>query len=165
MYKFEITNVIMQAVNYLNPEELEPLLREKITEGHEHNKLDFKRDLKLSVKEEKANLVRLVSAFANTYSLEFDDYGFLIFGVDREKRAISFDVKAFREKGTDKLDAEIGQQLENYLYHSPTFQLMSFEEPHIGHWGCLVIYPNQNPPFIFKKEYTGKVSWRIVNGA
>ena len=113
-------------MNYLNPRELESFLRRKIAEGHEHDKLDFKRDLKLSAAEEKANLVRLISAFANTYLLEFDDYGFLIFGVDKENRKVAHDVEVLRTKGTDKLDAELGQQLERYLYYSPTFQLVSF---------------------------------------
>lgn len=103
----------------------------------------------------------MVNAFANTYSLEFDDYGFLVFGVDKEKREITRDVEVLRTKGTDKLDAEIGQQIEKYLYPSPVFQLFSFEEATVGKWGCLIIYPNQNPLFIFKKEYTGKVSWRV----
>ena len=148
-------------MNYLDPTELEPFLRQRIAEGHEHDKLDFKLTLNLSVTAEKANLVRLVNAFANTYALEFDDYGFLVFGVDKEKKAIAQDVTILRTKGTDKLDAEISQQLERYIYPSPAFQLFSFEEADVGNWGCLMLYPNQNPPFIFKKEYTGKVNWRV----
>ena len=148
-------------MNYLDPTELEPFLRQRIAEGHEHDKLDFKLTFNLSATDEKANIVRLVNAFANTYALEFDDYGFLIFGVDMEKRGITQDVAVLRTKGTDKLDAEIGQQLEKYIYPSPAFQLFSFEEADVGKWGCLMLYPNQNPPFIFKREYTGKVSWRV----
>ncbi len=152
-------------MNYLDPKELEPFLLQRIAEGHELDKLDFKRELNFAANDEKANLVRLVSAFANTYSLEYDDYGFLIFGVDKNTRSISQDIEILRTKGSDKLDSEISQLLEKYLFSVPRFQLMAFEERSIGTWGCLITYPNQSPPFVFKKEYTSsKYNWRLENG-
>ncbi|MFC4424850.1 hypothetical protein [Deinococcus navajonensis] len=153
-------------MDYADPEQLEQFLLARVREKTEKDKLDLKRELKgwdrPPDKAAQMNIVRLVNAFANTSSDEYDDHGFLIFGADKADGDITADVPVLRTKGEDKLHAEIGQRLEGYLYPVPQFEIYRFERNGLT-WGAMVIKPMRQGPSIFITEYDGlKVGdWRV----
>ena len=122
----------LRAVNYEDPTQLKRFLEERIREKSEKDKLDFKRELlgwdKGESSAEQFNLLRLINAFANTFSREFDDYGFLIFGADKSDGKIAFDVPILRTKGSDKLQSEIANQVKKYMFPVPQFEVYDFTE-------------------------------------
>lgn len=152
-------------MNYRDPKQLEQFLRERIAEQDERDKLDYKRDLTFD-NEGKLNLVRLISAFANTYALEFDDYGFLIYGMNKDDGKVTTHVAEFANKGSDKLHAEIGDVLRQYVQPAIDFTVHCFNEPSIGTWGVIVINPNQSPPFfLLKRQPSMKTGNPSLSGA
>lgn len=148
-------------MNYEDPTQLKAFLEERIREKSEKDKLDFKRDLlgwdKGEAAADQFNLLRLINAFANTFSREFDDYGFLIFGADKSDGKVAFDIPVLRTKGSDKLQSEIANQVRKYMHPIPRFEVYDFTEGALT-WGAIVIPPRQRGPFVFIKEST---NWRI----
>jgi len=63
--------------------DLEALLRDLIDHGVETPKVDLKAELDTTTNDGKADLLKDISAIANTYATEYHDYGFLIYGVTR----------------------------------------------------------------------------------
>lgn len=142
---------------------LEAFLRNQIERGQERDKLDFKQAWLNSgtgtpeqrgTQKAKLELIKDINAMANTYSLEFQDYGFLILGVNRAEKRITTDVPNLRSPGVDNLEASIAQWLAEHMDPQPEFSLHAFLEPDVGTWGALIIKPNQSPPFVFKKNGT-----------
>ncbi|GGL16529.1 RNA-binding domain-containing protein [Deinococcus radiotolerans] len=150
------------AFDPTDPASLEAFLREQIKRGRERDKLDFKQawlsgaeQPKKGVNQQaKLELIKDINAMANTYSLDFEDYGFLILGVTRADKRITTDVPNLRDPGVDNLEASIAQWLAEHMEPQPDFSLHAFEEPGVGTWGALIIEPNQSPPFVFKKDGT-----------
>lgn len=138
--------------NPRDPAALEAFLRERIREKTETDKLDFKRDLKFSERRERLEMVKDINALVNTFGLEYDDHGFLIFGMNREDGQVSHPVTVLDTLGTDKLEAQITELVHGSMQPAPAFNLYSFQEPGVGTWGAIVIWPNQPPPFVFSKE-------------
>lgn len=145
--------------------QLEAFLRDQITRKRERDKLDFKQawlnDLPDKRKPEidqraKMELIKDINAMANTFSLDFEDYGFLVLGVSRNEGAITMDVPSLRNPGVDNLEASIAEWLAEYMEPQPEFFLAAFKEPEVGTWGALVLRPNQSPPFVFSKDGTYK---------
>lgn len=147
-------------MNFRDPQALQAFLLERIREKTELDKLDFKLDLNFTEQRDKLHLVRLINAMVNTYDLEFDDHGFLIYGMNREDGRVTQAVPAFRDLGTDKLENQIGQLLRGHVHPTPQFNVYGFEEPGVGPWGAIVIFPDQTPPFVFSKPGT----WRKEDG-
>ena len=148
-----------------DPAQLEAFLREQTKRKREWDKLDFKqawlKDIPGRRKPEidqraKMELIKDINAMANTFSLDFDDYGFLVLGVSRNDGRVTMDVPSLRDPGVDNLEASIAEWLAEYMEPQPEFFLTAFEEPGIGTWGALVLKPNQSGPFIFSKDGTYK---------
>lgn len=148
-----------------DPVKLEAFLREQAARKREWDKLDFKqawlKDAPGKRKPEidqraKMELIKDINAMANTFSLDFEDYGFLVLGVSRNEGKVTMDVPSLRDPGVDNLEAAIAEWLAEYMEPQPKFFLRSFEEPGLGTWGALVLLPNQSPPFVFSKEGTYK---------
>lgn len=148
-------------MNYEDPTQLKAFLEERIREKSEKDKLDFKRDLlgwdKGEALVDQLNLLRLINAFANTFSREFDDYGFLIFGADKSDGKVAFDIPVLRSKGSDKLQSEIANQVKKYMHPIPQFEVYDFTEGALT-WGAIVVPPRQRGPFVFIKE---SPNWRV----
>lgn len=138
--------------NPRDPRALEAFLRERIQEKTEADKLDFKFDLKFSERREQLEVVKDINAMVNTFGLEYDDHGFLIFGMHREDGRVSNPVTILDTLGTDKLEAQITELVHGNMQPAPAFNLYRFQEPGVGTWGAIVIWPNQPPPFVFNKE-------------
>lgn len=167
----------MTSQNYRDPAFLEAFLRERIREKSELDKLDFKLDWKLGTTKEKLELLKDINAIANTYSLDHDDHGFLIFGMNRNDGQITQGIDLLASLGSDKLEAQVTQLVQNYMHPAPKFSLYQFEEEGVGTWGAVVLWPNQMPPFVFTKqgnykELSGQTSllwrigeWRLRRGA
>ncbi|WP_104990675.1 helix-turn-helix domain-containing protein [Deinococcus sp. NW-56] len=152
-------------LDFSDPAQLELFLRDAIRRKQEHDKLDFKQDLEFTTStgeknpKGRTNLVRLVCSLANSESPLFGDYGFLILGADSEGQIHHVPEL---DKGSDKLHAQIGDILREYLEPVPDFQVHVFQEASAA-WGCILIPPGQaaRGPFIFKKESTEKgCNWR-----
>lgn len=131
-WRRQIGSSTLGAVNYEDPDQLKVFLEHRIREKSEKDKLDFKRELlgwdKGESSAEQFNLLRLINAFVNTFSREFDDYGFLIFGADKSDGKVAFDVPVLRTKGSDKLQSEIANQVRKYIYPVPRFEVYDFTE-------------------------------------
>lgn len=148
-----------------DPTQLETFLREQSKRKREWDKLDFKqawlKDIPGRRKPEidqraKMELIKDINAMANTFSLDFDDYGFLVLGVSRNEGRVTMDVPSLRDPGVDNLEASIAEWLAEYMEPQPEFFLTAFDEPGIGTWGALVLKPNQSGPFVFSKDGTYK---------
>lgn len=89
--------------------ELEALLKGLISHGSEVAKIDFKLELETSTSEQKAELLKDITAIANTYDdSNYDDYGFVIYGV-QSKAIVGI---TSTEKNTDKLQNTVEQILK-----------------------------------------------------
>lgn len=143
-------------MNLRNPQELEAFVRQRVAERGEPNKLDFKRELNFATTQQKLELVKDVNAIVNTYAQEFADHGFLIFGVDRADGAVRHPVPLLDTLGVDKLEAQIAQVLGTHVHPVPAVSLYRFDEPGVGAWGTLVIWPDQTPPFVFTRQASFK---------
>src|SRR5258708_33063354 len=60
---------------------LETLLLDLIAHGTEAAKIDFKAEIEANTPEQKAELLKDISAIANTYDENYEDHGFLVYGV------------------------------------------------------------------------------------
>lgn len=141
----------MTLQTYRDPAFLEAFLRDRIREKRELDKLDFKLDWKIGSTKEKLELLKDINAIANTYSLDHDDHGFLIFGMNRNDGRVTGHVDLLATLGADNLEAQVSQLVQSYMHPAPHFSLYQFEEVGVGTWGALVVWPNQPPPFVFTR--------------
>lgn len=157
----------MPSPDFTDRQQLEAFLREQMDSLQEQNKLDFKADLELEKPgggrnpKGRTNLVRLLSAFANTEDRLFNDHGFLVLGFSTETGQICH--VPMLEKGEDKVHPIISHLLEDYLQPVPHFDMHVFEEPDGRKWGCIVLPPGQavDGPFIFARESSEEeAKWR-----
>ena len=63
----------------------ESIVRRLVQQGHESEKVDYKRTIDISQKVSRAKLAKLVSAIANTDSEDLDDYGYVILGAEKRQ--------------------------------------------------------------------------------
>ena len=128
--------------------ELEGLLQGVIAHGTEAAKVDFKAEVETSTSEQKAELLKDISAFANTYDGSYEDFGLLIYGVQRKE--ITGITRT--ESDTDKLQNTIDQLLRTYISPMPQTRVVGFETSTGQKWGVIAIVPSNNKPHMFFKE-------------
>lgn len=124
---------------------LQSLLK-KILQTGEATKVDFKRQLNIATGDHHAELLKDISALANTYDYSYRNHGFIILGVSENKLThTKFDQNA------DGLQARIDELLKNYIEPFIPTQVRIFgagEET----WGVIVVPPTRTAPHVFVKE-------------
>lgn len=130
--------------------ELETLLQGLISHGTETAKVDFKAEIKLTTPEEKSELLKDISAIANTYDENYDDYGFLVYGVS----AKSIVGITQTEQDTDKFQNTIEQLLKSNLSPMPQIYVVGFKTASGQKWGAIVIPPRNYKPHMFFKDFS-----------
>jgi hypothetical protein len=138
----------IQAILPWNNSELEALLKDLIAHGSEASKADFKAEIEMNTQEQKAELLKDISAIANTYDVNYADYGFLIYGV-KAKTIVGI---TLTEQDTDKFQNQIEQLLKSYISPMPQVYVTSFETEAGQKWGAIVMPPRNNKPYMFFKE-------------
>ncbi|USN87545.1 MAG: ATP-binding protein [Candidatus Nomurabacteria bacterium] len=129
--------------------ELEALLRELISHGSEVSKVDFKLDLETKTAEQKAELLKDITAIANTYDdHNYNDYGFLVYGV-QSKTIVGV---TNTETDADKLQNTIEQILKSYISPMPQVYVTSFATTDGKNWGAVIIPPRNTKPHMFFKD-------------
>ena len=92
---------------------LEKLLL-KVVQTGETTKVDFKQTLNLDTAEQKAELLKDISALANSYDQAYYNYGFIIIGVKQNKLIGT----SFTQE-VDHLQSHIDELVKNkFLRHS-----------------------------------------------
>jgi hypothetical protein len=138
----------MQTILPWENEELEQLLRNLIAHGTEAAKIDFKAEIETATADQKAELLKDVTAMANTYHENYADHGFLIYGV--KAKAIAGIRQT--EADTDKLQNHIEQILKTYISPMPQIYAVGFKAVTGEQWGVIVIPPRNNKPHMFFKD-------------
>lgn len=141
-----------QSILPWNNEELERVLREHIAHGTEASKVDFKLEIEFSTIEQKSELLKDVTAIANSYDESNDDYGFIIYGVSAGKIIGT----SKTETNTDTFQNGIDQLLLEYVSPMPVVYVESFKEPEGEEWRVLVIAPRNDKPYMFFKQMSCK---------
>lgn len=139
--------LIQEILPWTNSE-LEALLQELISHGAETAKIDFKTEIETDTQEQKAELLKDISAIANTYDQNYSDHGFLIYGVNTKSIAGITET----EQNTDKFQNTIEQLLKNYLTPMPQIYVVGFETSSGQKWGTIIIPPRNNKPYVFFKD-------------
>lgn len=139
---------IQPPVPWDNPG-LKNILLGLIRHGTEGTKFDFKSELDLTKPEQKAELLKDITAMANSYDDSNSDFGFVIYGVKNGKVA---GVTIATETNTDRLQNTIDLLLKEYISPMPLVYVTNFEEPSGEKWGALVIAPRDNKPYMFFKD-------------
>lgn len=133
------------------PDPSEDFVRERITAGSERGKLDFKKDIHLESKRDRAELARLIAAMANTDSELYDNYGYIILGAER--RSLTGGIDALQ---SDSFSSNLQQQINAYLDPPVPFEVKAFSDSEKGWYGVIIIPPSspyQRPHFI-SREYS-----------
>ncbi len=128
-------------------DELEAVLRDILSHGVETAKVDAKTELDTATNEAKAELLKDISAIANTYGTEYHDHGFLIYGATRGGIT---GIKQ-TETDTDKLQSHLEQLLRTYVATMPQIYVIGFTDATLQ-WGVIVIPPRNTKPHRFVKE-------------
>lgn len=159
---------IQEILPWTRPE-LEKMLRELIAHGTEAAKVDFKAEIETGTPEQKAELLKDITAIANTYDETYGDHGFLIYGV----KAKAIAGVAATETDTDKLQNTAEQLLKGYISPMPQIYVVGFEEPTGEKWGAIIVPPRNNKPHMFFKDLScqnpsksrKKGEWFVRRGA
>ncbi len=128
--------------------ELETLLQGLIAHGSEVAKVDFKTEIAINTPEQKADLLKDIIAIANTYDDNYDDHGFIIYGV----KAKTITGISQTEVDVDKFQNNIEQLLKTYISPMPQIYVIGFETASGEKWGAIVIPPRNSKPHMFFKE-------------
>jgi hypothetical protein len=128
--------------------DLESMLRELIALGSEIPKADFKTEIELGNAEKNAELLKDITAIANTYDDHYADHGFLIYGA--KPKAITG--AKCTETNTDTLQGNIEQLLRENISPMVQIHVFGFEEKNGDKWGVIVIPPRSFKPYMFFKE-------------
>ena len=126
-------------------DKLEELLRQIIKTG-ETTKVDFKAMLDLTSMQGQAEMLKDVSAIANTYDYPYKNHGFIIIGVSSNK--ITYN--EFKQNA-DALQASIDDLVRHYLDPFVSTHVRIFEENE-QKWGVIVIPPTHTAPHVFTKD-------------
>ena len=135
-------------------ESLRELLLKIISTG-ETTKVDLKATFDISDTQHQAEMLKDISALANTYSHYYRNHGFIVFGASNNK--LTYSVFPNNE---DHLQATIDDLLKKYIGPFITTHLFIFDD--LGNkWGVLVVPPTRNAPHVFfneiHKRYRGDV--------
>lgn len=128
--------------------ELETLLKGVISHGTEVAKIDFKSEIESSTQEQKAELLKDIVAVANTYDDNYEDHGFILYGV-KAKAIVGI---TQTETDTDKFQNHIEQLLKTYISPMPQIYVIGFTESDGKKWGAIVIPPRNSKPHMFFKD-------------
>jgi hypothetical protein len=124
---------------------LEKLLL-KIIQTGETTKVDFKRQLNISSAEHHAELVKDISAMANTYDYSYRNHGFLVLGITGNALTYTtFDL------AVDPLQARIDELLKTYVEPFIATHVRVFGSGAAA-WGVIVIPPTRTAPHVFVKD-------------
>jgi hypothetical protein len=133
---------------------LQALLLRIISTG-EMDKADLKKSFDLSDSPHQAELLKDLSAIANTYSHHYRNHGFLIFGAEG-----SSVVGCTFPNTEDHLQTSVDDLVKRFLGPFVTTHLFLFSAEG-KHWGAIVIPPSRNVPHVFMndihKRYRGDV--------
>jgi hypothetical protein len=132
-------------------DELKSLLR-KIIEIDETTKVDFKRELKINTAAEKAELLKDISAIANTYDHNYFNYGFLLIGVEKHKVIGSM---LLENETDDHLRSTIDQIISHHIGPFIQTQIEIFNDDG-KYWGAIIIPPTQMVPHVFVNDIANK---------
>lgn len=143
-----MTRPALQEILPWNNGELEKLLRDLIAHGTEAAKVDFKAEIETGTHEQKAELLKDITAIANTYDESYGDHGFLIYGV----KAKVITGVATTETDTDKFQNTVEQILKTYISPMPQIYIVGFENTAGEKWGAIVIPPRNSKPHMFFKD-------------
>lgn len=146
MNKKKLTQEILPWTN----EELESILKEVIAHGSEMAKIDFKAEIETGTPEQKAELLKDITAIANTYDDNYEDHGFIIYGVKTKTIAGI----TTTEQDTDKFQNHIEQLLKTYISPMPQIYVTGFETDDGKKWGAIVIPPRNTKPHMFFKDFS-----------
>lgn len=138
----------LQEILPWNSTELEKLLRDLIAHGTETAKVDFKAEIETGTPEQKAELLKDITAIANTYDESYGDHGFLIYGV----KAKAITGVTATETDTDKFQNTVEQLLKTYISPMPQIYVVGFENTTGEKWGAILIPPRNTKPHMFFKE-------------
>jgi hypothetical protein len=138
----------MQTILPWENRELEALLQGLIAHGTEAAKIDFKAEIETATADQKAELLKDITATTNTYDENYADHRFLIYGV--KGKAIPGITQT--EADTDKLQSHIEQILKTYISPMPQIYVVGFKVATGEQWGVIVIPPRNNKPHMFFKD-------------
>jgi hypothetical protein len=138
----------MQTILPWENKELEALLQSLIALGTETAKLDFKAEIETATPDQKAEILKDITAMANTYDENNADHGFLIYGV--KGKAVAGITQT--EADTDKLQSHLEQILKTYISPMPQIYVVGFNAVTGEQWGVIVIPPRNNKPHMFFKD-------------
>jgi Putative DNA-binding domain len=124
---------------------LESLLLKVIRTG-ETIKVDFKRQLNITTAEHHAELLKDISALANTYAYAYQNHGFLIIGVTGNQLT-----HAAFDQSADALQARIDELVKNYIEPFIPTQVSVFGSG-AQTWGAIVVLPSRTAPHVFVKD-------------
>ena len=88
----------------------------------------------------------MLSAIANSNSLFYDNYGYLVLGA--RYRELTGDMDGF---ATDQFSAGLQHSVNAYLDPRVHFEVRAIRDPHVRWFGAIVMPPNalhQRPHFI-----------------
>jgi len=123
----------------------EDLLLGLVKDGDEKDKVDFKLTYDISGgKKEKSELVRDITSIANSYSLEHENHGFLIFGIHpttKEIEGVALD--------KESLVTHIDKLIETHVSPRIFFKVETFETPESKQWCAIIIKPSVAVPHVF----------------
>lgn len=123
-----------------------------IREASEGEKVDFKSELfpvpgdGTTKDEANADLLRHLSAFANTNSQRLTDHGFLIFGAERG----SLVGIEHTERDPDKLSNHIEQLVEDYLMPMVRVEIHRYDTEGLQ-WGVVLVSPSNLKPHVVSR--------------
>lgn len=132
-----------------NNDTLEQLLLNIIKIG-ETTKVDFKKTLNLETYDQKAELLKDISALANTYDENYFDYGFIILGVEQNQ----FIGVNFQQK-VDNLQSQIDDLIKTYIAPFIKTHVLTFTNDN-KILGVIVVPPTRNAPHVFIRDIGNK---------
>jgi hypothetical protein len=124
---------------------LEELLRQIINTG-ETTKVDFKSLIDLTDTPQQGEVLKDISAMANSYDYSYKNHGFIILGITQN--AIS---GAHFKQTADGLQASIDDLIKKYIEPFIPTQVRIFSEGATA-WGVIVIPPTRLAPHAFSKD-------------
>lgn len=130
----EIKNLLSSSVNICANEEIINKII-KLGKGVESQKVDFKSQLTLNTRKDKGDLLKDLTAIANSESDWFYNCGYLI-------------IENFKYKNIDKLKADIDQLMKEYI--SPMVEFFIIP---INNYGVFIIPPSFKIPHVFIKDF------------
>jgi predicted HTH transcriptional regulator len=126
-------------------EALQALMLEIIQRG-EATKADFKSQLNIATSEHHAELLKDISALANTYDYPYRNHGFIILGVAGNKLTYT----KF-EQTPDALQATIDDLIKKNIEPFIPTQVRIFGTG-AEIWGVIVVPPTRTAPHVFTKD-------------